>query len=32
MKDVTDVMGMGSFSVLLDPTGAAFALWKPKQP
>src|SRR6266404_4681441 len=25
MKDVTDVMGMGSFSVLLDPTGAAFA-------
>jgi predicted enzyme related to lactoylglutathione lyase len=30
MKDVTEVMGMGSFSVLIDPTGAAIALWQPK--
>src|SRR5712691_402582 len=29
MKDVTEVMGMGSFSVIIDPTGAAFALWQP---
>src|SRR6201988_1962592 len=29
MKDVTPVMEMGSFSVLTDPTGAAFALWQP---
>ena len=30
MKDVSEVMGMGSFSVLIDPTGAAIALWQPK--
>ncbi len=30
MKDVTEVMGMGTFSVLIDPTGAAIALWQPK--
>src|SRR5579862_5988146 len=30
MKDVTEIMGMGSFSVLIDPTGAAIALWQPK--
>jgi predicted enzyme related to lactoylglutathione lyase len=30
MKDVTEVMGAGSFSILLDPTGAALGLWKPK--
>lgn len=30
MKDVTEVMDMGSFSVLIDPTGAALALWQPK--
>jgi uncharacterized protein len=30
MKDVTPVMDYGSFSVLADPTGAHFALWKPK--
>ncbi len=30
MKDVTEVMGMGSFSVLIDPTGAAIALWQAK--
>jgi hypothetical protein len=30
MKDVTEVMGMGQFSILIDPTGAAIALWQPK--
>jgi predicted enzyme related to lactoylglutathione lyase len=30
MKDVTEVMGAGSFSILIDPTGATLALWKPK--
>jgi uncharacterized protein len=29
-KDVTEVPGVGSFSVIIDPTGAALALWKPK--
>ena len=30
MKDVTEIPTVGSFSVLLDPTGAAIALWQPK--
>jgi len=30
MKDPTEVMGVGWLSVLIDPTGAAIALWKPK--
>jgi len=30
MKDVTEVKGAGSFSVIVDPTGAAVALWQPK--
>ena len=30
MRDVTEIPGAGSFSVLQDPTGAHFALWKPK--
>ena len=30
-KDVTDVPGMGAFSIITDPTGATFALWKPAQ-
>lgn len=30
MKDVTEVMGMGWISVIIDPTGAALGLWKPK--
>jgi predicted enzyme related to lactoylglutathione lyase len=30
MKDVTEIMGVGSFSVLIDPTGAALALFQPK--
>ena len=29
-KDVTDV-GMGSLSILTDPTGAMFGLWEPKK-
>lgn len=32
MKDVTEVMGMGSLSILIDPTGAALGLWQPKMP
>ena len=30
MKDVTEVMGAGWLSVIVDPTGAALGLWKPK--
>jgi predicted enzyme related to lactoylglutathione lyase len=30
MKDVTEVMGMGSLSIVIDPTGAALGLWQPK--
>jgi hypothetical protein len=30
MRDVTEVMGMGSLSILIDPTGAALGLWQPK--
>jgi predicted enzyme related to lactoylglutathione lyase len=29
MKDITEVPHMGHFSILLDPTGAAIALWQP---
>ena len=29
MKDVTEVMGAGRISVLIDPTGAAIGLWQP---
>ncbi len=29
-KDVTEIPAMGRFSVIIDPTGAAFALWQPK--
>ena len=31
MQDVTEIPGMGSFSVIIDPTGAALAMWKPAQ-
>jgi predicted enzyme related to lactoylglutathione lyase len=31
MTDVTDVMGMGQLSILIDPTGAALGLWQPKK-
>ncbi len=30
MKDVSEVKGMGSFSILIDPTGATIALWEAK--
>ena len=30
MKDVTEVPGAGWMSILVDPTGATLALWKPK--
>jgi uncharacterized protein len=30
VKDVTEVPNAGSFSVILDPTGAAIGLWQPK--
>jgi predicted enzyme related to lactoylglutathione lyase len=29
-KDITEVPDMGWFSVVIDPTGAAFGLWQPK--
>jgi len=31
MAGVTEVMGMGWFSVILDPTGAALGLWQTKK-
>jgi predicted enzyme related to lactoylglutathione lyase len=30
MKDVTEVMDFGWLSIITDPTGATFGLWKPK--
>ncbi len=30
MKDITEVMGMGWFSIIVDPTGAMLGLWKTK--
>jgi predicted enzyme related to lactoylglutathione lyase len=30
MQDVTEVRDFGWMSVIVDPTGAALALWKPK--
>jgi predicted enzyme related to lactoylglutathione lyase len=30
MQDVTEVMDVGWLSVIIDPTGAALGLWKPK--
>jgi predicted enzyme related to lactoylglutathione lyase len=32
LQDVTEIPDMGWFSMLLDPTGAAFALLQPKMP
>ena len=29
--EVTEVTDMGWFSVILDPTGAAFGLWQPRE-
>jgi predicted enzyme related to lactoylglutathione lyase len=31
MKDVTEVPGMGWLSIITDPAGAIFGLWKPKE-
>jgi predicted enzyme related to lactoylglutathione lyase len=31
LRDVTEVPGMGWFSILTDPTGAAVGLWQAKQ-
>ena len=31
MKDVTEVMGMGRLSIVIDPTGAALGLWQPNK-
>lgn len=30
VKDATEVAGMGSFTIILDPTGAALGLWQSK--
>ncbi len=30
-KEPTEIPGVGWFSVITDPTGATFALWKPNQ-
>lgn len=30
MQDVTEVMGMGWLSIIIDPTGAALGLWQSK--
>ena len=32
MMDKTEVSDAGFMSVIVDPTGAAIALWQPKQP
>jgi predicted enzyme related to lactoylglutathione lyase len=31
-RGVTEVTGIGWFSVIVDPTGAALALWRPAKP
>ena len=31
IRDTSEVMGMGWFSIITDPTGATFALWKAKK-
>jgi predicted enzyme related to lactoylglutathione lyase len=31
MKDATEVMGAGSFSIITDPTGAMLGLWQVKK-
>jgi predicted enzyme related to lactoylglutathione lyase len=30
LRPVTEVMGMGWLSIIVDPTGAALGMWKPK--
>jgi uncharacterized protein len=31
LKDVTEIPGMGAFSVIADPTGATLGLWQTKK-
>ena len=31
MKEATEVPGMGSFTIITDPTGAMLGLWEPKK-
>ena len=31
MKDATEVMGAGTFSIITDPTGAMLGLWQVKK-
>ena len=31
IKDRVEVMGAGSFSIIIDPTGAMLGLWEPKK-
>jgi predicted enzyme related to lactoylglutathione lyase len=31
VKDVTEVMGMGWLSIIVDPTGAVLGFWEPKK-
>jgi len=31
MKEATEVMGAGSFTIVTDPTGAVLGLWQPKK-
>jgi predicted enzyme related to lactoylglutathione lyase len=31
VKDVTEVKGAGSFTIITDPTGAMLGLWQPKE-
>ena len=31
IRDVTEIAGIGSFSIFTDPTGATLALWQPKR-
>jgi predicted enzyme related to lactoylglutathione lyase len=31
MKEATEVPGMGSFTIITDPTGATLGLWEPKK-
>jgi hypothetical protein len=30
VRDVMEVMGAGSLSIIVDPTGATLGLWQPK--
>jgi uncharacterized protein len=32
LKPVTEVEHVGSFSIIIDPTGAALAMWQPAEP